>query len=516
MAVCELHNPEPGGMARRLISGWILLFLGSLALYASTANLSIQGRDAGYYIAQALHGSLGHYPSLAVAHPLHHCLAKLALWLNLVPPHYAVTWLSALAAAVTVANTYGCVTTVTSNPRAGLFAALSLTVAHTFWQMATIAEVYTLTTALLSLEVWFVFVFVRNRSWPWLALACLMNAVGIVNHLQAALTTPVIVFLMLYARRRGQLVWLEILLCCSLWLVGTSPFALMILSQMVSTGDIAGTLRSALFGDYMSNALNVGASGRMLLTTALFPLLNFPNLLLPAAVCGLIYMKRLGTPFFARAYVAGGLIVNLLFVARYNVADQYTFYLPVYLFLAILGGWGWTGLSQRLQGRLRVVAAGVAAVLLVATPLFYVGITRAARSRGVLEGYLKDRPNDDKYVRLLVPWSCADRAVDSITRQAVDLASPDGLIITEDIWYHASAIYYFKETQDPGKLEELVVAYATPDRTPEEDEALTYLIRQAVWRRRPVVLVPEVTGRPRIAAVVGRWRPEGDLYVLEP
>lgn len=504
-----------GDKTRSRVSIWLLLFIASFALYAATANLGLQGRDAGVCILRAVREELHFVPALALAHPLHHWLSRLVILFGLVPPHYAITWLSGLAGAATVATVYGCVTTITRRTGAGIFAAASLALAHTFWQMSTIADVYTLVAALLSLEIWLVLRAVRDRSWTSLGAACFVNGLGIANHLQAALTTPLLVILVLLFRKKGESAWLQVVVCGLLWLVGTSPYAGLVLAQIVSTGDFVGTLRSAAFGHYGGQVLSMGVSKRALLMAMLCPALNFPNLLLPAAAYGLFCAKRLQIARLAQVYIIVGLLLHALFVIRYDVGDQYTFFLPAYVFLVILGGWGWAALAQWTSTRARRIAAAIAVTLIVATPACYVVVPRVARHYGVLERFVNDRPYEDKYTRILVPWSCADRATDITISEAIRLARPNGVIIVESRWYHGYPLAYRVDTLGGEELAELALAALDSGLTAEEHSATRGMIRRAYWERRPVVLVPAEVGRIAMDAPVGRWARVGDLYVLE-
>ena len=81
-----------------------------------------------------------------------------------------------------------------------------LALANTFWQMATLAETYTLAAALLSAEIWCLAVYGQSRRVKALWAMALFSGLGIANHMLAALTTPVVACVVLHAflRTRGQ------------------------------------------------------------------------------------------------------------------------------------------------------------------------------------------------------------------------------------------------------------------------------------------------------------------------
>ena len=133
-----------------ILKGWIALFLVALALYAATASRGAQWQDSGHNILRIVTGESLNPLGLALSHPLHHWLGRLVILPNILEPCFAITLISSLAAAFAVANTYGCVCVLTRRREAAVLAAVSLSLANTFWQKSTGAETYTLAPALLS------------------------------------------------------------------------------------------------------------------------------------------------------------------------------------------------------------------------------------------------------------------------------------------------------------------------------------------------------------------------------
>ena len=89
--------------------GWLAVLVVCLVLYCLTANRGAQWQDSGSHILRAVTGELIHPLGLALSHPLHHYLARLATLAPGLDPCLAITLISSLAAAVAVANTCGCV-----------------------------------------------------------------------------------------------------------------------------------------------------------------------------------------------------------------------------------------------------------------------------------------------------------------------------------------------------------------------------------------------------------------------
>lgn len=507
--------------------GWIAVCAAGIVLYGMTASRGAQWQDSGLNIWRVATGELWHPLGLALTHPLHYWLGRFAVTLGVFEPCFAVTLVSAVAAAVTVANTYGCVVTLTQTRIAALLAAVSLGLAHTFWRLATVAEIYTLVAALLSAECWCVAAYamgrcIRSEAGPGapssqglttreadgrrpdcLVAALFFNGLGLANHMLAALTTPVLAVIVVLEIRRRRLPVQKALIGIGLWVLGSLPYTGLVVAELMGTGDLAGTLRSALFGStYAGRVLNVVPSGRGLVVTSAFTLLSFPNWLLPAWAYGMVRARRAGIPALARRVLLADLILNALFALRYNVVDQHFFLLPLYVLMCIFGGVGFASALRSVGPTARRWIVGVAAAALVLTPAVYAAVPSVARHFNVLGGVARHKPYRDDYVYLFTPWSVVERSAERMSRHAVDLAGPNGVIIIEDPMAEYAVEYRVWRDQSDA---EIVLA----------DDTVPDHIRSAVKEGRTVVLVPARAGTPRATPPIGHWRRVGDLYTLE-
>ncbi|MCP4251373.1 MAG: DUF2723 domain-containing protein [bacterium] len=478
---------------------WLLLFVAFLSLYTATASTGIQWQDSGSHILRIFTGQSDNERGLALVHPLHHWLGRLVVWPDVLEPARAITLISALAGAFAVANVFGCVMTLTRRWQAAVLAAVGFGLAHTPWQLATLTETYTLGAALLAGECWCLARYARSGSSGNLVTAMLLNGLGIANHLLAGLTTPVLVVVLIHELRRGRLPLRPVILAAALWLLGSLPYSGLVVATAIETGDVGGTLHSALFGrSYADEVLNLTPSFSGLLVSAAFVCLNFPNLMLPAAVYGLTRrMEHIG-PIVRRALLAG-LVIHFLFVLRYDIVDQHTFFMPTYVFLAIFAGLGFSAVlswPDLKRGR-HVLAA--AAVMLAGTPGVYFVASPIARRMHLLGTRVHNKPYRDDYLYLFIPWSVADRSADRMSRLAVELGGEDGLIIVEDGMAEFAVRYRAKRSRRPG----LDIA-----RRPTPDE-----IDAAIKAGRPVVLVPARRDQPRTDLPYGSWKRVGHLYV---
>jgi hypothetical protein len=481
---------------------WLSLFAGASILYAATANRGPQWQDSGQHILRAVSGETVNPLGLALTHPLHHWLAKLVAQVDWLEPCHAITLISAVAAAVAIANVFGCVWTLTTDRRAALLAAVGLCLAHTFWQMATRAETYTITAALLSAECWCVAAYARGHRPRHLLGAMLINGVGLANHNLALLSLPVLIGLFAYSLWRRQVRPRHALLAAGLWLAGSLPYTGLVVVEWSQTGDLAATLHSALFGHaFADEVLNASVQPTLLGMSAGFVALNFPNLMLPAAIVGLVWAGKLGTPAEATRALIAALLMHAVFAARYPIQDQYMFFVPTYVYLCLFGGVGYAAIRRLDSARARRTLFAAAVVLLAATPATYAVTADIARRHEVLGSLARNKPYRDDYVYALIPWTVSERSAERFSRQAVDLASPDGLIIVEDAMARFAVEYRALRSPKPHPT---VVASHNADA-----------IREAALARTPVVLVPEDRDNPTTPPPHGLWRRTGDLYVLD-
>nr|WP_320046819.1 DUF2723 domain-containing protein [uncultured Ilyobacter sp.] len=481
---------------------WLLLFIGAALLYALTASRGVQWQDPGANILRVATGEWINPLGLALSHPLHHILALLAAAPGLLETALAVTLVSAFTGALAVANTYGAAMALTQRRLPAVYAALSLAVAQTFWQMATIAETYTLTAALFAAECWCLALFLRGGRSRYLLAALFLNGLGISNHLLAVLSTPVLVAVVVYCLRARRIAWRELALAAALWLIGTLPYSALVATHLVRSGDVVGTLHSALFGHaYAGAVLNASIQPRVLMISFGFLGLSFPSLLLPLAIHGIVRSFRGALP----RPLAFALLVELLlhagFVLRYNIVDQNTFFLPMFTLLCMFGGMGLSGVLAWSPGAKRKVVLVASLVTLVWTPAVGALAPTIIRRSGVLDSIVRNKPYRDDYTYLFIPWSIADDSADRLSRKAVELAGDDGLIVMEDSMASFAVRYRVIES---GKTQ-IVVASA------KDEAALT----AAIAAGKPIVLVPLDTDQPATPLPAGQWQRADQLYIWQ-
>ena len=497
----------PRGVGSGAIFGWwLLVFLIAMVVYVATADQGPQWQDSGWQQIRIITGDIEHPMGLALMHPLHFYLGRASLALLCgVEPAFAITLVSCIAGAVAVANIAATVLLLTGNRRAAFLAACVFMLSHTFWDHATHTESYALVAALMTAEWFWIAAFAVTGRWPFLALLALTSGLGLANHVLASLAVPmnvgIIAWAVLSRRAPAKLVPVAI----AAWLVASLPYTAIIVQHAQQSGDWPATIRSALMGKYSRDVLNTALSAKMLALALGFVLYNLPNLTLPLAAHALYHRSERRPPLVWLWPVQ--LTVYTLFVARYSIADQYTFFFPVYGLLAVLAGLGFAYLLREVNPRLRTPLLLLAAITAMWQPMVYIVTTEVVRARGLFTGVVGSKPYRDGWREFFLPWG--DRAcAETVNEVAYRLAGPNGLILSDDAMITFAVRYEQVIGRKPAsvRIEELHELRKTSSERAS--------IAAAMQAGRPVVLIPRERDKPAPNLTGATWERHGDLYVL--
>ncbi len=540
---------------RRGVVLWAFAFCVAFGLYAATADRGVQWQDSGWQQLRIVTGEFQHPLGLALMHPLQYDLGRAAIRLAPFEPALAITLVSSLAGAIAVANLAAVLLLLTRSFAAAAIASAAFMLSHTFWQHATHTESYAIVGALLTAEWLCLACYARTSRGRFLVLLALFNGLGIANHLLATLATPVDCVVLLLAVRRRHLSPRGWAAAALLWLVGTLPYSSVVISTGLQTADWSGTLSSAFFGRYAHDVLNAHLTARTLLLSAGFVLYNFPGLALPLAIIALF--ARLEQPkLFTRA-VKFELALYALFVFRYSIRDQYSFFFPVYGLLALFAGLGLAhvlrrnvlsrspsthesratnpprspepaaqddrepspGMTANLASRQPQTASRRQRAVLVLTaatvlwtPLVYAGSAAILSSRGAIKTLVGNKPYRDGYQAFLVPWGVGKGYAEQLNHEAFKLAGRDGLIFYEDDMISFALRYAQAVGQAPASV---TVMHIEGKAAPAIVDDRETLMRLYLMQGRPVVLVPRDRDRPTTCVAAARWKRVGELYLLK-
>ena len=494
---------------------WCAVFLLAAVLFIATANRGAQWQDSGWQQLRIVRGELVHPRGLVLSHPLQYHLGRAAIRLRCLEPAFAITLLSCVAAAVAVANLVCAVRALTQQTAAALVAGVTLALSHTFWQQATHTESYAIVVALLTGEWLCLARYTVTGRGRWLIGLAFLNGLGVANHLLATLVTPVDLVLLLVAIRTGRLSKRGALAAASLWLLGSLPYTGLVVATLVSTGDWAGTLRSASVGHFAAQVLNTRLTARALFLCVGYAVYNFPGLTLPLGLYALLSATAVPRPM--SRVLRWQCLLYALFVIRYSIIDQYTFFTPLYALLALASGIGLAQILTHLAAHRRTASRLVfatAAITAAWTPAVYTLTHRVLVSRGALAPMVGNKPYRDGYRALFVPWGVGESYAVRVNAEAGRLAGDAGLILSDDGMIQV-ALEYSQATGGiaPGVR---IVDLHNPPTDPAEAGPipLRMLLDEYRSQQRPVVLVPRDRDHPPAVDAAAQWERCGDLYRL--
>ena len=409
--------------------------IAALILYAGTGARDVEWQDPGIHQYRILTGRLEHPLGLALSHPLHCWAGRAALHVPFGDPVRRLNLLSALFGAAGVGLVAGLVVRLTRNVLAGGLTAATLALAHAYWQMAALTETYTLAAALMAVEWVLLWRYVRTGRAGWLAAVFAVNGLHVADHLLGLLTLVTYAGLLVarVARRRIRPAWIPV--AAGLWLVTASPYWTLVLGQGHRTGDWGETVRSALFGGggeepgWQAQVLSVRLSAAQLKLAVLSFGYCFPSAAGLVALVGALRPVRRPWRAF-RVLLLIQTVIVLAFVARYPIADLYTYFVPVCALTALWFGLGASWLLRRWAdagARRRVAAALVLNALL---PLVvYLVFPVVAQQRGWMRERLRDIPYRNEYFSFFRPWRFPDDSALRLARDAIQWAGTDGGIL---------------------------------------------------------------------------------------
>jgi hypothetical protein len=173
--------------------------------------------------------------------------------------------------------------------------------------------------------------------------------------------------------------------------------------------------------------------------------LSFASFLGPFALLGWIRFRRHLGSHLAFA-LAGITLTHFLFLARYNVADQFTFLLPSLIMVAVAAGVGIAELAalpaHRRQGLV------VACALSIGLPPLLYGVTPSLlRSAGV---DLAERQRfRDELSYWITPWKHNEDSAERFAHAALTQASPGSLVLTDSTGYNPLVLVQLRDGLGP-------------------------------------------------------------------
>jgi hypothetical protein len=458
-------------------------------------------------------------------HPLYIVLGHLLVeTLPSVDPFRLVNLISAMFGAASITVIFLLSHRWTGSFLASGYAALSLAVSHTFWWHSSTPEVYTLFAFLLLVSYYFFDHYERRGESSRLALSAFFWGLAASTHILAFLAIPALGLYYLLTRSavRFRLSDARILALAAVgYLLGFSPYLIQFLrmSANFTFDEIIGPVVGSTFLSQLG-ALSPVLLGQSLLSYLFFLTVQFGPMGIVLGVLGTRSMFH-AADFPARK-IASFFAVFALFGVFYRVTDQFTFFIPSYLFWALSMGIGARYASGLLAKKTRFLFPIVLALLLLGTPLFYQVLPSLAARYGLDDDSI-GIPGIGVGVRdglayYINPNKRGDYAAYEFGKRTVSALAPGAVVIAE--WYTDTDEYfilrYFTKVR-PLRSDVTVLGWPAQDPFSFDSRLVVHAIEKS-FPEHPVYLASLSQRFYAASLLIGRYCivPEGDLYRLYP
>ena len=402
----------------------------ALVLYVVSCAPGTLWQDSGLIQYRIWNNDIEGFLGLAISHPLFYMLAIGAKYVPVGEFPHRINLVSAVAAAVAVANLFLFVRLWLGRNLPAVVAAVTLAVSHTFWRHASIIETYTLWAALFLAGLIMLLQYVRTDRVRYLYWLGLLSGLAISVHMLAAIPLLCYAVFMVLLTARKEICVRDLGIVVLLYIIGALPYEVLIAKNMIQTGDILGTLASAAFGQRWQGAvLNTSLSMKIVRENILYILLNFPTPNILLLFVGCLAMFKMSPCRGLRNILLGLAALFFLFAFRYTVPDRYTFFIPFYCAASILVGVGVHFLQERVKYR---VLAILVLSLSLAPVAVYAAAPMLAERMQINIGTRDNIPYRDDSDYFLRPWKTGYRGADRFADEALEQVE-DNAVICADI-----------------------------------------------------------------------------------
>ena len=405
---------------------YFVVLCGALALYIVSCAPGALWQDSGLIQYRIWHNDIEGFLGLAISHPLFYILAIGAKYIPLGEFAHRINLVSAIAAAVAVANMFLLVRLWLGRNLPAIVAAVTLAVSHTFWRHASIIETYTLWTALFLAELIMLLQYTKTRRVSYLYWLGLLSGLSIAVHMLASIPLICYSVFVVFLLTKKEIHIRNLAIIILLWIAGALPYEYLIVKNIIQSGDLTATLASAAFGlRWQGAVLNTSLSMEIVKENFLYILLSFPtpNFLLFFAGCFGLFKMSPDRSF--RNVVLALTVLFFLFAFRYTVPDRYAFFIPFYCFVSIL-----TGLGTDILRNQKVPALFV--LLFCILPIgVYAALPPLAEKMQFNIGTRNNIPHRDDYEYFLRPWKTAYNGAEFFAGEALDRPENDAVIYAD-------------------------------------------------------------------------------------
>jgi hypothetical protein len=417
---------------------YFAVLLATAVLYIASCAPGPLWQDSGMYQYRIWHNDIEGKLGLALSHPLYHVIGIGVKYIPLGEFAYRVNLISAIAAAFTIANLFLLLRLWLGKDTPAVLAALTLALSWTIWQFASIAEVYTLYSALLFAELIMLLQYIKTRRVGFLYLLALFNGLAIANHMWGIIPFACYVIFMVVLLVQKQIRLRSLAVFISLWVIGAAPYEYLIIKNIVQTGDFTGTVASALFGNSWRGAVfNTRLSIKLVGENLIFIAYNFPTPNVIFFFAGLYGLKKVSPSRSFRNILLALLILFFVFAFRYTVPDRYAFFMPFYCLVSVLIGVGFNSLV--IQPGRKILCRIVFILALLPIPTYIIAPAVAQKMHFKLPTK-RNIPHRNDYIWFLRPWQTGYDGPEKFANEALDAVEDNAIIYADGttvypLWY---------------------------------------------------------------------------------
>lgn len=407
-------------------AGYIAVFLLAAALYIATCAPGPVWQDSGMIQYRVWHNDIEGKLGLALSHPLFYILAIGTKYIPIGEFAYRINLLSAIIAAVAVANLFLLLRLWLGKSFPALIGAASLALSHTFWRHAALPETYNLSVALLLCELIMLLQYAKTQKVCYLYFLAGANGLAIANHMLASIAFVCYFVLLIALLVKKHIKWQNCAVIVLVWIAGALPYEYLIVKNILHTGQFWSTLTSAAFGNSWQNSvLNTSLSARIIKENLILIVYNFPTpniLLMFMGLAGLY--KNLTKRWFGHILIAS-LLLFFAFAFRYTVPDRYAFFIPFYCMVSVLIGVGLNSLLMR--SRHKFWAYLVVFFTLLPIPA-YIVTPIVAENVEFNIGSRSNIPYRNEYTYFLQPWRTGYTGAEKFTDEVFSAVDANAVV----------------------------------------------------------------------------------------
>jgi len=444
------------------IANYFVILFVAVVLYAISCAPGPLWQDSGMYQYRIWQNDIEGRLGLALSHPLYHLIGVAVKYIPIGEFAYRVNLISAIAAAVAVANLFLLLRLWLGKNLPAIIAAITLALSWTTWQFASIAEVYTLHSALFLAELIMLFQYIKTRRIGFLYLLALFNGLAIANHMWASIAficyTVFLVFLLI----KKQISTKSLVVIVLLWVVGAGPYEYLIIQNAIRTGDLLSTFASAAFGNNWQGAvLNTSFSATVIKENLIFLGYNYPTPNILFFFVGLWGLYKFAPARSFANILLALLILFFAFAFRYDVPDRYAFFMPFYCLVPILLGLGFDILVKHKNRRLICCLALIFTLLPI--PVYTLAPILMERMEFKLPTK-RTIPYRNDYIWFLRPWQTGYHGPEQFADEVFNTVEDNAVIYADGTTVYV--LLYVQQAKGKRSDVKIVSKYYTSKNAP--------------------------------------------------